>query len=798
MITEKKLLKLSGKYTLIWLAISLFFWFVIFGLEICHAQTQTGYRIPPRQDIGGGRMTGDIWCQYGTNGVRFIIGTQAVTQVGTTGVLNGTNTNGAPSLDFTYGGGSLSANFNGFNAVYIAGSQVGTSGALTGKLDAVGGVGTNNTFNNPTLAGVGTMSGTLAMTGTLSANGTSISPIEIGYLDGVLSNIQGQIDTKLTKVNGVSTYIGSVTAGGKTGTSSFRIIDGSNISSSSTLSSDGVLEYTINATGSLSSSFATITGTPTDNSYFSIKTMQDNKVLYGIPDIIVFSGTTTAITGTSSVARLYNLQSVVESQVSGMQYLLHFNGGSGTSNFVDSSTFARTIVAVGSATHSPTQVKFGSTSVFLDGTGDSITTTNVTGLSPGAQTFYADCWAFYNGTKGSSTATLFGKRSGAGSWANDGHEYFLQVDDDNKLSFAYNSSNSPVNVTGTNTLAFTAGWHHYKVVNASTGFFMFFDGVLAQSAAKLSITATTGGTPKFVVGERNSDLYWDGYVDEMNFVLGVDGETSNFTPPISEYGTIYDKYTFSLIPPGTTTPSIKQEYGTASNAIITYLQGDLIVDKPSRYATATAYCAEFSLSKPILAQAYSLYPCDSNHKEIVETGSITPQQEAFNTILNTGIFKFLWKTPELAKARSMINELTKVDYGRKDYSLEKTLWEEVYKGNYVTVNEGSQTVNTAKMSSDFEAYYLNKQYFDFDNMSVQEKNELVYEKKKSIADTDKRNESTNIGIVLDRNCPEEFKLNDLPELSKMVQLEISALKEAAERIVRMEKEIKALKAIVSP
>ena len=518
-----------------------------------------------------------------------------------------------------------------------------------------------------------------------------------------------------------------------------------------------------------------------------------------LPLIVELLGTTTTITGTSSVSRLYNLSSVGNSLIAETQYLLHFNGGSGTSNFVNSSTFARTVVAVGSATHSPTQVKFGSTSVFLDGTGDSVTTTNVTDLSPGSQTFYADCWAFYNGTKGSSTATLFGKRSGAGSFANDGHEYYLSVDDDNKLSFVYNSSNSSVTLTGTNTLAFTAGWHHYKAVNASTGFFMFFDGVLAQSAAKLSITATTGGTPKFVVGERNSDLYWNGYVDEMNFVLGVNGETSNFTPPISEYGTIYDKYTFSLIPPGTTTPSIKQEYGTASNAIITYLQGDLIVDKPSRYATATAaYCAEFSLSKPILAQAYSLYPCDSNHKEIIETGSITPQQEAFNTILNTGIFKFLWKTPELTKANPVITELTKVDYGRKDYKIEKELWEEVYKSNYTGYNEGSATVNIQKMNSDFEAYYLNKQYFNFDNMSKQEKNELVYEKKKGIAGTDKRNESTNIGIVLDRECPDEFKLNDLPELSKMVQLEISALKEAAERIVKMENEIKALKAIVSP
>lgn len=154
-----------------------------------HAQTQTGYRIPARVDIGGGRMTGDMWCQYGTNGVRFRIGTQTVTQVGTVGVLNGTNVTGQPSLDFTYGGGSLSANFNGFNAVYVAGSQVGTSGALSDKLDAVGGVGTNNTFNSPTLAGAGTISASFG------ANGLVITPAEYATVNNATSELQAQITT---------------------------------------------------------------------------------------------------------------------------------------------------------------------------------------------------------------------------------------------------------------------------------------------------------------------------------------------------------------------------------------------------------------------------------------------------------------------------------------------------------------------------------------------------------------------------------------------------------------------------
>lgn len=232
---------------------------IIMAAYNVHAQTQTGYRIPPRADIGGGRMTGDMWCQYGTNGVRFKIGTQTVTQVGTAGVINGTNAASLPSLDFTYGGGSMSANFNGFGSVYVAGSQVGTSGALVGKLDAVSGVGTNNAFNNPTLAGVG------MITASFGANGLVISPTEYSSLDGVSSNIQTQIDTKLTKVNGVNTYIGSITAGGKTGTSSVAHNAGSNMTITSTVTADGGLSITYDASGTLTSSFGNLTGSPLDN-----------------------------------------------------------------------------------------------------------------------------------------------------------------------------------------------------------------------------------------------------------------------------------------------------------------------------------------------------------------------------------------------------------------------------------------------------------------------------------------------------------------------------------------------------
>lgn len=316
---------------------------------IAQAQTQTGYRVPPIVDIGGGRMTGDMWCQYGTNGVRFKIGTQAVTQVGTVGVINGTNVTALPSLDFTYGGGSLSANFNGFNAVYVAGSQVGTSGAMAGKLDAVSGIGTTNTLNSPTFAGVGTI------TASFGANGLVISPVEYSCTDGISGNIQTQIDTKLTKVNGVSTYIGSVTAGGKTGTSSFAIVAGTNVTTTSTLSAEGHLEVTVNASGTLSTTFSSLTGSATASQ---------------LPTSVALTGTTSSFSPQSYAQIGVNVDTAM-GLYGVSNVLLHCNNP-GSTSFTDSSSNNFTVTAVGNAIGTTT-AKFGSGGGYLDAVGDCLT-----------------------------------------------------------------------------------------------------------------------------------------------------------------------------------------------------------------------------------------------------------------------------------------------------------------------------------------------------------------------------------------------------------------------------------------
>jgi hypothetical protein len=82
----------------------------------------------------------------------------------------------------------------------IAGTNItltnanGVSGDIT--IAATGGTGDVTTTTTQTISGAKTFSGTTTFTGNISANSLTISPTELGYLDGVTSNIQTQLSAR--------------------------------------------------------------------------------------------------------------------------------------------------------------------------------------------------------------------------------------------------------------------------------------------------------------------------------------------------------------------------------------------------------------------------------------------------------------------------------------------------------------------------------------------------------------------------------------------------------------------------
>lgn len=187
-MSERAILKQSGIWTIFIMFIISSFWF-LFSIQPCNA----GYTGGPASGIDVGinsRSTTQSNLQPGSSGVFVIrLGIENVTGIGTaTGYMNGTNTY-YPRIEWTPTLGTL--NFIGTGSYNVQlqmnGVNIASGGSLSAKLDSVGGVGTSNTFNNPTLAGVGTI------TASFGANGLIITPEEYSYLDAASSNIQTQI-----------------------------------------------------------------------------------------------------------------------------------------------------------------------------------------------------------------------------------------------------------------------------------------------------------------------------------------------------------------------------------------------------------------------------------------------------------------------------------------------------------------------------------------------------------------------------------------------------------------------------
>lgn len=181
------MLKKSIKWAAISLLIASLFWF-LFSLQAAYAYTPNGSPADLKSGsrINAGSGSSSLFLQPGTGtsggsdtaNFRIVFGTQSTTGNGSTGFILPGTTTGLPFIDYLFSSGSSTFNFSGFGAIAVDGETIPSVGTVSNKLDSVGGVGTNNTFNNPTFSGAGTI------TASFGANGLVISPEEYSMLDG--------------------------------------------------------------------------------------------------------------------------------------------------------------------------------------------------------------------------------------------------------------------------------------------------------------------------------------------------------------------------------------------------------------------------------------------------------------------------------------------------------------------------------------------------------------------------------------------------------------------------------------
>ena len=216
--------------------------------------------------------------------------------------------------------------------------------------------------------------------------------------------------------------------------------------------------------------------------------------------------------------------------------LLHGNGTNGSTSFTDSSTYTHTVAASGDIQISTAQSELGGASISFDNSNSYLYTPYSTDFDFGSGAFTIDMWVY--DADYSSGLTLYSRSSNNGfvpressfsiSNASTLHMYY-GVRGSNQTQYDF-----PVGTMSNNT------WNHIAFTRDAGGIIRaFLNGV--PSASTYSDSVNLNADPSMLVSIGNflaggPYAHTAFFIDELHISKGVAQWTSNFTPPMQEYG----------------------------------------------------------------------------------------------------------------------------------------------------------------------------------------------------------------------------------------------------------------------
>ena len=203
--------------------------------------------------------------------------------------------------------------------------------------------------------------------------------------------------------------------------------------------------------------------------------------------------------------------------VSGTQLLLNCTNA----GIIDNSG-KNDIETVGNAQISTSVKKYGTGSMYFDGTGDRLVCTGSATNSLGTGNFTIEAWGYPTGT--SVVRFIAGTGEVAGTWS-------LGVDNNSGLIKFWKESNTLAISSSSN--ATINAWNHIAVVRSGTTLTMYLNGTSVGSTTDSS-NYTVGTVIVGDYGNLNGQT-WQGYIDDLRITKGQALYTSNFIPPTQAF-----------------------------------------------------------------------------------------------------------------------------------------------------------------------------------------------------------------------------------------------------------------------
>ena len=298
--------------------------------------------------------------------------------------------------------------------------------------------------------------------------------------------------------------------------------------------------------------------------------------------------------GRGATARAYNNCS--------FRYNATYLKGIDTTNatFVDDSQYERGITVTGDAQHSTSRAKFGSTSMYFDGTQDHLKLPSSTDWNFGTDDFTIDYWV--NGISGNDAAIIrFGNQAVPTTGQAAGFGY---ISSGGQLKLYLSSGSSWDIASSVNMGAYPTGneWVHFAVVRKQNTWTTYRNGTQVSTFTDSSSLNTTGG------GGNNLHIMDDwgtagtmasGYVDGIR-ISKVARWDADFTPPTTPYLTATKSTvsaTGTLASTSSTADSTVSEVtgvllvkdGVGTNTIGTDLKAYFSSDDGSNWTEAASY-----------------------------------------------------------------------------------------------------------------------------------------------------------------------------------------------------------------
>ena len=175
----------------------------------------------------------------------------------------------------------------------------------------------------------------------------------------------------------------------------------------------------------------------------------------------------------------------------------------------------------------------GQTSMSFDGTGDYLRFPTSNLFNPYQGSFTVEMWIYTTsissgGSNSSRYGTLFVQQALGSSI-----QFGLGFNSSGQLVYTYWNGSSTVQITSTETISANS-WSHVGFTYTSSGIALFVNGVFKSATAMTGTPGTSSSEIMFIGIEgraSGSELYYQGYIQDLRITKGYARYTANFTPP---------------------------------------------------------------------------------------------------------------------------------------------------------------------------------------------------------------------------------------------------------------------------